>query len=92
MTEGRPVWTSDKGSMAQETANSRWPKIVSGMIDDVEVEIAAWKDCLPRRAEGRAIVFRLHVLKEDIENDTVLRCIPIIFADRQSLVLTDSDH
>lgn len=78
--------------MAQETAHSRWPKIVSGMIDDVEVEIGASKDCLPRRAEGRAIVFRLHVLKEDIENNTVLRCVPVILVHRQSPVLTDSDH
>jgi hypothetical protein len=73
MAGARPVWTSDEGTMAQETAKSRWPKIVSGMIDDVEVEIANSRDGLPRRAEGRAIVHQLHTLKEDIKNDATLR-------------------
>ncbi|KAF5707594.1 DUF89 domain-containing protein [Fusarium mundagurra] len=33
----RSVWTSDDGSMAQDTAKSRWPKLVQDMIDDVRV-------------------------------------------------------
>ncbi|KAF4498376.1 DUF89 domain [Fusarium agapanthi] len=37
MTIPRSVWTSDDGSMAQETAKSRWPKLVQGMVDDVRV-------------------------------------------------------
>lgn len=73
MPEARPVWTSDEGTMAQETAKSRWPKIVSGIIDDVELEIEASKNCLPQRAEGRAIVHHLHTLKKDIESDAALR-------------------
>ena len=32
----REVWTSEKGSMARETAITRWPGIVQNMIDDVE--------------------------------------------------------
>jgi hypothetical protein len=73
MTGARPVWTSDEGTMAQETANSRWSKIVSGMIDDVEVEIAASKDASPRRDEGQEIIQQLDALKEDIENDAAIR-------------------
>lgn len=59
--------------MAQETAKSRWPKIVSGIIDDVEFEIEASMNCLPRRAEGRAIVHQLHMLQKDIKSDAALR-------------------
>lgn len=73
MAGARPVWTSDEGTMAQETANSRWPKIVSGMIDDVESEIAISSNSPPKRDEGREIVEQLHALKEDIENEAALR-------------------
>lgn len=73
MTAVRPVWTSDEGTMAQETAKSRWTKIVSGMIDDVGVEIAVSRESLPRRVEGRAIVQQLNALKKDIENNAALK-------------------
>lgn len=73
MPTARPVWTSDEGTMAQETARSRWPKIVSGIIDDLEVEIDALRICLPQRAEGRAIVHHLHTLREEIKSDAALR-------------------
>lgn len=73
MAGARPVWTSDEETMAQETANSRWPKIVSGMIDDVGSEIAVLSDSLPGRDEGREFVQQLDALKEDIENDAALR-------------------
>lgn len=73
MAGARPVWTSDEGTMAQETANSRWSKIVSGMIDDVEGEIASSSNSGPRRDEGREIVEQLNALKEDIEHDAALR-------------------
>lgn len=73
MASARQVWTSDEGTMAYETAKDRWAKIVSGMVDDVGVEIAISTDSLPKREEGRGIVVQLNALKADIQNDATLR-------------------
>lgn len=88
MAGARPVWTSDERTMAQETANSRWPKIVSGMIDDIGVEIAVSSNSLPRRDEGREIVQQLNALKEEIKNDAHLRYVAGISTTQQSAPLT----
>lgn len=69
----RPVWTSDEGTMAQETAKSRWPKIVSGMVDDVQLEMEVPEIAVARREEGQRIVQRLSELRKDIQNDEPLR-------------------
>ena len=37
----RPVWTPDEGAIAQESVENRWPKILSGILDDVELGIEA---------------------------------------------------
>ncbi|KAM5526570.1 Protein-glutamate O-methyltransferase C1393.13 [Fusarium oxysporum f. sp. phaseoli] len=59
------VWTSNRGSMAHETAKSRWPKLVQGMIDDVRVTGA---ELAPSRAldEINSIERRLGRLREEI--------------------------
>ncbi|KAF5570435.1 DUF89 domain-containing protein [Fusarium pseudoanthophilum] len=68
----RSVWTSDDGSMAKETAKSRWPKLVQGMIDDVCVTGA---ELAPSRAldEMRSIEISLETLKAEIAGDDQLR-------------------
>lgn len=73
MAEARPIWTSDERTMAQQTADSRWPKIVSGMIDDFGVEIAVSRNSPPRRDEGQEFVQQLIALKEAIINDAALK-------------------
>lgn len=65
------VWTSDHGSMAHETAKSRWPKLVQGMIDDVRVTGA---ELAPSRAldEINSIERSLRRLREEITGDDQL--------------------
>ncbi|PNP76161.1 hypothetical protein FNYG_10450 [Fusarium nygamai] len=72
MATPRSVWTSDDGSMAQETAKSRWPKLVQGMIDDV---IVTGAELAPSRAldEIRSIEISLKRLKDEITGDDQLR-------------------
>jgi damage-control phosphatase, subfamily III len=67
----RSVWTSDPGSMAHETAKSRWPKLVQGMIDDVRVTGA---ELAPSRAldEINSIERSLERLREEITGDDQL--------------------
>jgi len=71
--EVRDVWTSDEGSMAQETATTRWPKIVQGMVDDIREEAEtsgpAWKD------EAGKIMDALSELKSDILQNRGLRAL-----------------
>ncbi|KAF5982071.1 DUF89 domain-containing protein [Fusarium coicis] len=72
MATPRSVWTSDNGSMAQETAKSRWPKLVQGMIDDVRVTGA---ELAPSHAldDIRSIEISLERLKDEITGDCRLR-------------------
>jgi hypothetical protein len=60
----RPVWTPDEGAIAQESVENRWPKILSGILDDVELGIEASSDCLPQRAQGRALVHHFFYAEE----------------------------
>ncbi|KAF5575053.1 DUF89 domain protein [Fusarium subglutinans] len=64
----RSVWTSDDGSMAQETAMSRWPKLVQGMVDDVR---ATGAELATSRAldEIDSIARSLVRLREEITGD-----------------------
>ncbi len=71
--EVRSVWTSDRGTMARDTALYRWPKIVQGMINDVQ-ERSHWVD----HGEGAemerlGILAALRQLKSDIESNEPLR-------------------
>jgi hypothetical protein len=65
------VWTSTAGSMAQQTAITRWPNIVQGMIDDVEETAATARPS--RQESARAIVQSLSDMKNDIAKDQALR-------------------
>src|SRR5690349_14463861 len=38
------VWTSDDGTMAKQTATTRWPSIMQDMIDDVAQTTAGLDD------------------------------------------------
>lgn len=71
-TEIRAVWTSEKGSMAKQTAETRWPKIIQGTIDDI-AEVAAAEDVEEgKRAESIAIRIALKHLKQGIEQNKSL--------------------
>jgi hypothetical protein len=70
--EVRAVWTSDKGSMAKQTAETRWAKIIQGIIDDIgETAAAEDVDC-QRRAESIAIQIALKDIKKGIEQNKPL--------------------
>lgn len=60
----RGVWTSDEGTMAAETARTRWPGIVKKMIMDVEASKLG--------LASDKIVNSLQTLKQDIEQDRPL--------------------
>ncbi|KAG8670815.1 Hairy/enhancer-of-split with YRPW motif protein 2 [Fusarium poae] len=65
------VWTSHRGTMAQETAKSRWPKLVQGMVDDV-CETSAELPPSPALDEIKSIQTKLHKLKDEIISDDEL--------------------
>lgn len=67
----REVWTSEKGSMASETARTRWPKIVQGMIDDVQQTVKE-RETSCQAQDGKQILEILKQLKGQIESDAVL--------------------
>ena len=69
----RSVWTSDEGTMARDTAMSRWPKIVQRMIDDIERTQDESSKACSARAEGMSILIALTLLKTDIMKNAVLR-------------------
>lgn len=66
------VWTSDPGTMAQETAKSRWPRLVQGMVDDV-FETSTELPPSPALDEIKSIQTKLHNLKDEIIADDELR-------------------
>jgi hypothetical protein len=67
----RPVWTSDNGSMARETALTRWPRLVQGMIDDVTA--TAKISVKLRESEAEELITQLMSLKDDIIADAALK-------------------
>jgi hypothetical protein len=70
--EVRAIWTSDKGSMANETAENRWGKIIQGTIDDIG-ETAAAKDIdSQKKLESIAIQIALKSIKKGIEQNRPL--------------------
>lgn len=66
----REVWTSDNGSMAQETALSRWPKTVQNVADDIKRH--AVRAGGEAQAESSAIVDAILAMREDILKDRPL--------------------
>lgn len=70
--EVRAIWTSDKGSMANETAENRWAKIIQGTIDDIG-ETAAAKDIdSQKKVESIAVQIALKSIKKGIEQNRPL--------------------
>ena len=66
----RPVWTSDAGSMAADTAKTRWPKTVQNMVEDMEQstrEVAAME--LEKKEEGLGIAEELKRIGKEIQRD-----------------------
>ncbi|KAG9666932.1 DUF89 domain protein, partial [Aureobasidium melanogenum] len=64
------VWTSTEGSMAQQTAITRWPNIVQGMIDDVENTAATAGPS--QQDTARTIVQSLSKMKNEIAKNQPL--------------------
>ncbi|KAK9594504.1 Hairy/enhancer-of-split with YRPW motif protein 2 [Aspergillus fumigatus] len=74
--EVRAVWTSDKGSMAQQTAETRWAKIIQGVIDDIGETAGAQDVGCQKRAESIAIQIALKDIKTGIEQNKPLTPLP----------------
>ena len=67
----RPIWTSDDGSMARETALTRWPRLVQGMIDDMTATANA--SIKPQQSELEEFITHLMSLKGEIMADAALK-------------------
>lgn len=71
--EVRAVWTSDQGSMAHQTAVTRWPKIVQGTVDDVdETAVSSDKN---KRAEWATLRIALQEIIHEIERNEPLKSV-----------------
>jgi hypothetical protein len=70
--EVRAVWTSEKGSMAKQTAENRWAKIIQGTIDDIGETAAAEDFDGQKRVESIAIQIALKDIKKGIERNKPL--------------------
>lgn len=70
--EVRAVWTSDEGSMAKQTAENRWAKIIQGTIDDIGETATAENFDVQKRAESIAIQIALKELKKGIQQNKPL--------------------
>ncbi|KAK3297931.1 uncharacterized protein B0H64DRAFT_320441 [Chaetomium fimeti] len=69
----REVWTSERGSMAHETATTRWPKIVQNMVDDLEQSLGQLNsDKTEHIEEGRRIQASLRIINGEIMQDKQL--------------------
>ncbi|KAB5542542.1 hypothetical protein GE09DRAFT_924314, partial [Coniochaeta sp. 2T2.1] len=78
----KEVWTSEEGSMARETATTRWPKIVQNMVDDVEQSLGQF-DNPAQIEEGRRIQATLRIVKNEIMQDKPLH--PLISDGRPDI-------
>ncbi|KAJ5665174.1 uncharacterized protein N7477_007622 [Penicillium maclennaniae] len=70
--EIRSVWTSDEGSMAQQTAKTRWAKIIQGTVDDIGKTATKENIDARERAESIAIQIALKQIKKEIEMNHAL--------------------
>jgi hypothetical protein len=61
----RSVWTSDEGSMAKQTAETRWAKIIQGTVDDIG-ETAAMEDIDDQK---RVVSIAIQIALKDIKNE-----------------------
>jgi hypothetical protein len=68
----RSVWTSDEGSMAKQTAETRWTKIIQGTVDDMG-ETAAMEDIDDqKRVESIAIQIAFKDIQNEIKKNYAL--------------------
>lgn len=58
--------------MAKETAAHRWPKIVQGMIDDVQATCELDGCSMEKKDEGQSIIKKLTNFKDNIASDASL--------------------
>ena len=68
----RSVWTSHEGTMAQETAAHRWPKIIRGMIDDIQLTCDTYDCHQAKKEEGDEISRQLYDLRHRVMTDAAL--------------------
>ena len=66
-----PYSTSDKASFASVSAEERWPKIITGAIDDVHRSVGSTKDS-DAAAEGKSIIEALAKLKYELQHNRQL--------------------
>lgn len=71
----RPVWTSDEGTMASETARVRWPRIVNDMVEDVGESLESPLASNERQQEAKTIRSALEAIRKEIHNDADLTSI-----------------
>ena len=83
--EVREVWTSEKGPMAKQTAENRWPKIIQGIIADLGKTAAAEDVDEQKRAESIAIQIALKDIKEGIEQNKPLTYVLLQEPETQGL-------
>lgn len=65
-------WTSDKESMAFETASTRWPRIVQDMADDVRAAAGSAGASGAARDEAKSVASAIEAIKEEIVKDAKL--------------------
>jgi hypothetical protein len=70
--EVQPVWTSEPGSMANETALTRWPRIVLDIVKDV-TETCDQLSSQDERNEAQRICRELESLHKEITTNEKLR-------------------
>lgn len=68
----RPVWTSDEGTMAQETARVRWERLVQDMVDSMGSSLAKNSITASEKAEGLEIQHQLRILRQEVVSDDKL--------------------
>ena len=66
------MWTDDAGTMAYDTARTRWPKGVQNMVDDLS-KSAAEAESDDAAREAHSLVRRLSMLRASIERDEILQ-------------------
>lgn len=84
----RAVWTSDEGSMAKQTAETRWAKIIQGTVEDIGETAAAEGVDDQKRAESIAIQIALKDIKKSIEQNKALTYVPLLQEPKRQRLTT----
>jgi hypothetical protein len=83
--EVRSVWTSDDGSMAKQTAETRWAKIVQATVEDIGETAAMGNIDDRKRMESIAIQIALKDIKKEIEQNDPLMYVLLQESKRSNL-------